>query len=123
MKFSLIKLFKSFVNAFEGLKIAVKQQNFFLMIIIAFLVLFAAFFLKISYFEWLVLILVIGLVLTLEIFNTVLEHLLDFIDSQISTKIKIIKDLIAGAIVVACLTAFTLGLIIFLPKIIFLLRY
>ena len=117
MKLSFKKFLKSISNAFQGIKYAFSQQNFFLMFLMAIGTLILAFWLRISYFEWLIIIFLIGSILSLEMLNTVLEKTLDFLEPYISDKIKMIKDLIAGAVFIACLTALILGFIIFLPKI------
>jgi len=117
MKLSFKRLLKSIFNAFQGIKYAFSQQNFFLMLLMAIGTLIFSFWLRISYFEWLVMIFLIGFILSLEMLNTVLERTLDFLEPYISDKVKVIKDLIAGAVFIACLTAIILGFIIFLPKI------
>lgn len=117
MKLSFKRLLKSLSNAFHGIKYTFSQQNFFLMLLMAIGTLILAFWLRISYFEWLIIIFLIGSILSLEMLNTVLERTLDFLEPYISDKIKMIKDLIAGAVLIACLTAIILGFIIFLPKI------
>ena len=117
MKLSFKRLLKSIFNAFQGIKYAFSQQNFFLMFLMAIGTLIFSFWLRISYFEWLVMIFLIGFILSLEMLNTVLERTLDFLEPYISDKVKVIKDLIAGAVFIACLTAIILGFIIFLPKI------
>ncbi len=117
MKFSFKRLLKSIFNAFQGIKYAFSQQSFFLMFLIAIGILILSFWLRISYFEWLITIFLIGFILSLEMLNTVLERTLDFLEPYISDKIRMIKDLIAGAVFLACLTALILGLMIFLPKI------
>jgi diacylglycerol kinase len=117
MKLSFRGLLKSVSNASQGIEYAFSQQNFFLMLLIAIGTLILAFWLRISYFEWLIIIFLIGSILSLEMLNTVLERTLDFLEPYISDKIKMIKDLIAGAVLLACLTATILGFIIFFPKI------
>jgi len=117
MKLSFKRLLKSVSNASQGIKYAFSQQNFFLMLLMAIGTLILAFWLRISYFEWLIMIFLIGSILSLEMLNTVLERTLDFLEPYISDKIKMIKDLIAGAVLLACLTAIILGFIIFFPKI------
>ena len=119
MKLSFKRFLKSIYNASKGIKYVFLQQNFFLMILIAIGTLILGFWLQISYFEWLIIISLIGSVLSLEILNTVLERTLDFLEPYISDNIRMIKDLIAGAVFLSCLTALILGFIIFLPKIIF----
>lgn len=117
MRISFKRLLQSFFYAFRGVKYAFSQQNFFLMFIIAIGTICLAFLLHISYFEWLIIIFLIGFILSLEMLNTVFEKTLDYLEPYISDKIRIIKDLVAGAVFLACLTALILGFIIFLPKI------
>ena len=117
MKISINRLIKSFFNAIQGIKYACSQQNFFLMILLAIGTISFGFFLKVSYFEWLILLVIIGLILSLEMFNTVTETTLDLIEPNQCPKVKKIKDVIAGTVLVACLMAVLVGLIIFIPKI------
>jgi len=116
MRISFKRLLRSFFHAFQGIRYVLSQQNFFLMLFISIVILSLGFWLQISYFEWLIIIFLIGFILCLEILNSVLEKTLDFLEPNISDKIKEIKDLIAGAVFLACLTAVILGFIIFLPK-------
>jgi|AntAceMinimDraft_10_1070366.scaffolds.fasta_scaffold27268_2 diacylglycerol kinase len=118
MKLSFKKFLKSIENAFKGIKYVFLQQNFFLMVLITIGTLILGFWLQVLYFEWLIIIFLIGFILSLEILNTVLEKTLDFLEPYISDNIKMIKDLIAGAVLLSCLTALILGFTIFLPKII-----
>ncbi len=121
MKLSFKELLKSIYHASQGIKYVFLQQSFLLMFLIAIGTLILGFWLQIFYFEWLIIIFLIGSILSLEILNTVLEKTLDFLEPYISDKIRMIKDLIAGAVLIACLTALILGFIIFIPKI--LLRF
>ena len=117
MRISFKRLLRSFSCALQGIRYVLSQQSFFLMLFISIVILSLGFWLQISYFEWLIIIFLIGFILCLEILNSVLEKTLDFLEPNTSDKIKEIKDLIAGAVFLACLTAVVLGFIIFLPKI------
>jgi undecaprenol kinase/diacylglycerol kinase (ATP) len=119
MKFSFKKFLDSIYYSLEGIIYSFSQQSFFLMFLIAIGTLIFSFWLQISYFEWLIVIFLIGFILSLEMLNTVFERTLDFLEPYISDKIKMIKDLIAGTVFIACLTTIILGIIIFLPKILF----
>ncbi len=121
--FSFKKLKNSFSNAFNGIKIAYRQQNFRLMIALAILTLFFGVILKLSYLEWLILILIIGLVLSLEILNTFFEELLDILEPNYSKKIKIIKDLSSAAVLMISLSAIILGILMFCWKILNFIKY
>jgi len=78
---------------------------------------FLIFVLKVSAWEWIILILVMGGVFTMELINTSIEKLADLYSTELNPKIKKIKDLSAGAVLVASITALFMGFIIFLPKI------
>lgn len=76
------------------------------------------FYLKISAVEWMFQILAIGLVLTAESLNTAIEAICDYIQPNFDKKIGFIKDIAAGAVTFAALTALVIGAIIYLPKLI-----
>lgn len=120
--FSLKKLIKSFLNAFDGFRVVYRQQNFKLMIFLAIAACFLGLFLKINYFEWLILILIIGIILTLEVLNTFFEKLLDILEPNYSKKIKIIKDLGSLAVLMVSLTAIILGILIFGLKLVSVIK-
>lgn len=67
--------------------------------------------------EWVAITFSIGLVITVEIINTVIENIADFISPDKNEKIKKIKDLSAAAVLISAITAVTIGLIVFIPKI------
>ena len=68
--------------------------------------------------EWLVVVLCITVVLTLEMINTAIEKLCDVVQPDYHPQIKIIKDIAAGAVLIAALGSIIIGAIIFVPKII-----
>ncbi|TAH03654.1 MAG: diacylglycerol kinase family protein [Sphingobacteriales bacterium] len=118
IKFSIISRLKSFTFAINGLKVFFKQEhNARIHLFVAVLVIFMAFVFKISNLEWVALIIVIGLVFALEIVNTAIEGICDFISPQKNHQIKIIKDLAAAAVLVISIIAVFVGLIIFMPHI------
>lgn len=73
---------------------------------------------KIDAMEWLVVVLCIIMVLTLEMINTALEKLCDVVHPGYHPQIKIIKDIAAGAVFIAALGSVIAGAVIFVPKII-----
>lgn len=114
---SLQRLFKSFTYAINGLKILIKEeQNYLIHLTAATAVIVAGFVCKIQALEWIVLILSIQIVLSLETINTTIENLADFITTERSPAIMRIKDLAAAGVLIAAITAATIGLIIFMPK-------
>lgn len=118
-KFSLTDRLKSFSFAFNGIRILWKEEpNFRIHAVAAFMVLILGFLFRISVYEWLAVIVVIGLVFTAEIINTSIENLADFVSPGMDDRIKKIKDIAAAGVLFAATTAVIVGLIIFLPKII-----
>jgi len=106
------------VYAFNGLRILLREEhNARVHVFISICVIVAGFVLEVSINEWLFLILSIGLVLTLEIINSSIENISDFVSPEKHEKIKIIKDLSAAAVLVGAITASVIGLLIFTPKI------
>jgi diacylglycerol kinase len=110
--------------AFVGIKNCFQSEtNFKIHFIITFLVVVLAFLLGLSTTEWLCVILVIAMVLTAEMLNTAIEKICNFIHPQYHLKIKMIKDISAGAVLVVAIASAIIGCIIFLPKILVYLSF
>jgi len=116
--FSVKRLINSFKYAGEGIKTSVlREQNlvihmFFLVMVLIFSIVF-----KISRYEFLIVIVVSGLVISLEMVNTAIENTVD-ISKKYSIEAKRAKDAASGAVLVSAIIAIIVGLTIFLPKII-----
>ena len=74
--------------------------------------------LNVQGWEWNVVLILIGGVLALETINSSIEKLCDLITMERNPKIKTIKDLSAGAVLIFCVVALVIGCLIFIPKII-----
>ena len=86
------RLINSFGYAFEGIKKAYQgEQNLKIHTQIAILVILAGFFFKISYTEWLVCLVLIGLVIMAEFFNTAIEYVVDLASPKINPIAKAAK--------------------------------
>ncbi|HRP55651.1 diacylglycerol kinase family protein [Agriterribacter sp.] len=72
---------------------------------------------KIAAMEWLVILLCITAVLTLEMINTAIEKLCNVAHPGYHPQIKIIKDIAAGAVLLAAIGSVMAGAVVFLPKI------
>lgn len=90
-------------------------------LIAAFLAIGLGLLMKISAFEWMMIVFAIGFVFISEIANTSIELLVDLITKEQNRVAGIIKDLAASAVLVASITALVIGLIVFLPKLVDLL--
>ena len=118
-KFSLRRRIKSFAYALSGLRqFITREHNARIHLVATIAVIITAFLLNVSYLEAAALAIVTGLVWVAEILNTCLENLADFVTLEQHPNIKHIKDLAAGAVLVAAIIAVVTGLLIFIPKII-----
>ena len=116
------KLIKSFKYAFEGIITGFKQeQNMKIHVIIMIIVIILGVILKINKLEWIICIVLFGLVISAELFNTAIEQTVNIAMPEINEKAKIAKDVSAGAVLVTAISSAIIGLIIFIPKIINLL--
>lgn len=113
------RLAYSFKYAFQGIKQSYKgEQNLKIHTFIAILVLVFAFFLKISFFEWVTVLILIGLVLMAEFFNTAIEYTVDLASPKIHPLAKAAKDTASAGVLVIAIISAIIGLLIFVPKII-----
>lgn len=113
-----MKRIKSFKYAFNGLRILIKEEhNARIHLFATICVIIAGLFYEISLIEWIAIIFSIGLVVSLEIINSSIENIADFISPERDEKIKKIKDLSASGVLISAITALIIGLIIFIPKI------
>ena len=107
---------KSFKFAFYGAyKLITTEHSIMVQFSIAVLLNIAGFYFGISKMDWLFQTLAIGLVLSIEGLNTSVEKIADFIHPDFHHKIGFIKDIAAGAVFFAALTALSIGIIIYYP--------
>ena len=108
---------KSFKYAiFGAYKLVTTEHSIMVQFSLGILVTIAGFYFNISKTEWLFQTLAIGLVLSIEGLNTAVEKIADFIHPDFHNKIGFIKDIAAGSVFFAAVTAIIIGLIIYVPK-------
>jgi len=116
-RFSTKERLSSFVYAWAGIKVALRtDHNTWIHLTLTILAFGLAIALKIGRIEWMALVIVIAMVWTAELFNTVIEKIMDFLSTERHPQIKIIKDMAAAAVLVTALAAVVVGLLIFIPK-------
>ena len=116
-RFSVRGRLRSFYYAGIGLKQFFRQEhNARIHLAAAIIVGLLAWRLKVSEGEAIALTIVIGLVWVTEILNTCIEKTMDMITRERHPQVKIIKDLAAGAVLIAAITAIIVGAFIFIPK-------
>lgn len=114
---------KRFINSFhyswDGIKYAFKyEQSMFIHILMTLLVVVCGIVLELNFQEWLLCIILIGLVIATELINTAIEAVVDLACPEIHPLAKTAKDTAAAAVFVFALTALLCGLFLFVPKII-----
>jgi len=110
-------IIKSFGYAIRGvLRLMKEERNAKIHAVAALSVIGAGFYFNINLLEWTMIVIAIALVIITEAVNTVLENLLDHIHPERHPTVGKIKDMAAGAVLIAALAAFIIGLLVFLPK-------
>lgn len=113
---NILESFKyGFLGLFETIK---RERNIKIALVLIVLGAIISCFLKLSTIEWIVVILMSVIVVSLEMMNTALEAVVDMVMPNIHPLAKLAKDTAAGAVVLSVVVAFVIGLIIYLPKLI-----
>ena len=111
-------LANSFRCAGRGLRLAGRGRNLRIMagVFLAVVVLATAF--DVSEARWAVLLICGSVVLTAEMLNTSIEVLSDHVQREYDEDIRTVKDLAAGAVLLAAALAGAVGVIVFWPYVI-----
>jgi diacylglycerol kinase len=110
------RFFRSLSYALNGLLQLIRHERNFQIHAVAFTgVLALGLFFGISSMEWVVIFLISALVMGLEAINTAIEHLCDLYSTEANMRIKKIKDLAAGAVLIAAVFAVCIAVVVFLP--------
>jgi diacylglycerol kinase (ATP) len=117
-KFSIRKRAYSFTYAAEGImRFLRSEHNAWVHLAATIMVIVLVVLYRVTTIEAVLLVFSIGFVWAAEIFNTCIERIMDFISTERHPQIQLIKDMSAGAVLVAAITALIIGLIVFVPKI------
>lgn len=111
--------FKDCINGFRFINS--NEDNFKREIFLGIIALILSYLLKIDKIEFIIIIIVIGLVLVSEIINTAIERLVDLVSPRYNKVAGEIKDIAASSVLLMCIFSLVVGVIIFVPKIINLL--
>lgn len=114
--FNIKRLLRSFKYAFQGLSEAVQTEtNWKIGILEAIVVIAAGFYFKISKLDWILVIILIGIILSAELCNSAIEAIVDSFVDQEHPKAKIAKDFAAAQSVILIIASLVAGLMIFWP--------
>jgi diacylglycerol kinase len=112
----ITRLVKGFKYAFIGLAYILRsEQNARIHLIIAIFVLGSGLYLGLSPAELAAIFFAVIIVFLAEVLNTAIEKTLDLIEPEHNGKVAIIKDMAAGAVLVAAGGALIIGVVIFWP--------
>lgn len=101
---------KSLNYAIEGILFAVKsERNLKIHILISIFVLILALFIDITPLEYIVLAITISIVIAFELMNTAIERVVDVMFNEKCEEAKRIKDIAAGAVLMAAFGAIFVG--------------
>ena len=89
---------------------SIKVQSLFFLLFI-----FLGYYFEITKNEWIIHIILIGFILTAEALNTVAEKICDFINPKYDDRIKLIKDISAGAVSFAVISSLIVLIIVYYP--------
>jgi diacylglycerol kinase len=109
-------LLKKFCYAICGLKSAfLFERSIRIHLCCAMLVVIVGVIWQVKPIEWALLFFAIGLVLVAELLNTAIENTVDLLQEQYHPLAKTAKDVAAGAVLVAALTALIIGILVLGP--------
>jgi diacylglycerol kinase len=106
---------KGFVYAARGIAAGSRGRNFRVMVLAAFVVAGLAWWLQVSANQGALLALSMGLVLALELVNTAGEMLVDILSPEHDVRYGRVKDVLAGAVLVAAMAAAVVGVLVLGP--------
>ncbi|MBT1705504.1 diacylglycerol kinase family protein [Chryseosolibacter indicus] len=110
----MIKFIRSFSYAVNGIKASLhKQVNLKVQLVTAACIIATGFYFRITSVEWCIVLLTIALVLCLEMVNTAIESLVNLVTTEWKPLAGKVKDIAAGAVLVASVFAIFIGFIIF----------
>ena len=111
--------FNAVLFALQGIKqFFSRDRNGKIQLVIGITAIKLGFTVSLSSLQWLLVLFCIGLVISLEMINSAIERYCDLVSTEFNPAIKIIKDVAAGAVLVASITSLIIGLIIFIPALV-----
>lgn len=106
----------SVIYSFAGLKTAYKEErSLWLHLTLSLLVVILAIFFKISIYEWIISITLLGMVLAIELLNTSIEACVDLVTTKKHPLAKKAKDIASSSAFIMSICAGVCELMIFIP--------
>lgn len=115
--FNLRKLLLSFKFAFEGMVHSLRtEQNIRFHMLATVVVIITGVLTGLDKGEWIIILVLVGGMLSLELMNTAIERVVDLVSPGWQPLAKQAKDAAAGAVLVFATISAIIGILIFLPK-------
>lgn len=105
---------KSFGNAIRGIYGMLKSERNFQIEVIGLVInLFLIYFLKLNSVDSAIILICCFVVLSAEIFNTAIEKICDMLQPDYDQRVKFIKDISAGAVLILTISALIAGFVVY----------
>lgn len=117
------RIANSFSDALIGIVTALREEKNMRIHFATLTALFgASLYFRLDSMEWALVILAAGMVITSEMLNSAVERVVDLVEPNFHPLAALSKQLAAGGVLVAALTAVAIGAIVFWPRLSELLR-
>jgi undecaprenol kinase len=111
-------LIQSIAHACRGVKyVFVHEQNFRIQAVVASIVVVVMLLLPLRNIERVLLLGLIMGIFILEIFNSVIEKFVDIVNPRLTYQVKVVKDMMAAAVLIVSIGTGIIGIFIFFPYI------
>jgi diacylglycerol kinase len=115
-KLTISSQIQSMKYALKGIALFFKSEHHAWMhAVAAIVVITMGFMFGITNSEWIWLVFAIGFVFVAEMLNTAIEYTIDLVSPEFNPKAGAVKDVAAGAVTLAALTALVIGALVFVP--------
>lgn len=114
-----MKSLKNLINKFSWALLGVKHgllkdKSILTQMILMLITIITGFIVKLSKYDWIIIIIMCALVVAVEFLNSSIENLSDYVSNKnYSKEIGVIKDLAAAAVLVVSIAALVVGIIVF----------
>ena len=118
------KFFNAVLFALQGIRqFFSRDRNGKIQLVIGIIAIILGFTVSLTSYQWLLVLVCIGMVISLVMINSAIERYCDLVTTDFHPGIKIIKDVAAGAVLVASIMSLIIGLIIFIPALVQFLNF
>lgn len=116
-------ILESFLAAFRGIFDVLRiEKNARVILLLGIAAIICGWLLKLSLSELALLTIAVGGAFFAEVFNGVIEVILDIIKPHEDPHVKVLKEITAAAVLIICLSVLIICILLFWPKIRLLLR-